>query len=91
MALNDLGGLDEDEFGVICGLPEAMLGMFAFQDSPYTADDIAWIGNVYTDANCLMVRIDDDRFNSAQDQMCIRDSDCTAKRTLIHITDGLAD
>ena len=67
MALNDLGGLDEDEFGVICGLPEAMLGMFAFQDSPYTVDDIAWIGNVYTDANCLMVRIDDDRFNSAQD------------------------
>lgn len=66
MALNDLGGLDEDEFGVICGLPEAMLGMFAFQDSPYTVDDIAWIGNVYTDANCLMVRIDDDRFNSAQ-------------------------
>ena len=25
MALNDLGGLDEDEFGVICGLPEAIL------------------------------------------------------------------
>ena len=67
MALNDLGGLDDDEFGVVCGLPEAMLGMFAFQNSPYTVDDIAWIGNVYTDANCLMVRIDDDRFNSTQD------------------------
>lgn len=67
MGMNDLRALDEDEFGVLCGLPEAMLGMFAFQDSTYTVDDIAWIGNVYTDANCLMVRIDDDRFNSASD------------------------
>lgn len=67
MGMNDLSSLDDDEFGVLCGLPEAMLGMFAFQDSTYTLDDIAWIGNVYTDANCLMVRIDDDRFNSAED------------------------
>lgn len=67
MGMNDLRALDEDEFGVMCGLPEAMLGMFAFQDSTYTLDDIVWIGNVYTDANCLMVRIDDDRFNSASD------------------------
>lgn len=67
MGMNDLTSLDDDEFGVMCGLPEAMLGMFAFQDSTYSLDDIAWIGNVYTDANCLMVRIDDDRFNSASD------------------------
>lgn len=67
MGMNDLTSLGEDEFGVMCGLPEAMLGMFAFQDSTYSLDDIAWIGNVYTDANCLMVRIDDDRFNTASD------------------------
>lgn len=67
MGMNDLNSLDDDEFGVICGIPEAMLGMFAFQDSTYTVDDIAWIGNIVTDANCLMVRIDDDRFNSASD------------------------
>lgn len=67
MGMNDLTSLDDDEFGVMCGLPEAMLGMFAFQDSTYSLEDIAWIGNVYTDANCLMVRIDDDRFNSASD------------------------
>lgn len=67
MGMNDLTSLDSDEFGVMCGLPEAMLGMFAFQDSTYSLDDIAWIGNVYTDANCLMVRLDDDRFNSASD------------------------
>ena len=67
MGMNDLSSLDDDEFGVLCGLPEAMLGMFAFQDSTYSLEDIAWIGNVYTDANCLMVRIDDDRFNTASD------------------------
>lgn len=67
IGMNDLNSLDEDEFGVLCGIPEAMLGMFEFQDSTYTAEDIAWIGNIVTDANCLMVRIDDDRFNSASD------------------------
>lgn len=67
MGMNDLNALDDDEFGVMIGLPEAMLGMFAYQDSTYSLDDIAWIGNVYTDANCLMVRIDDDRFDTASD------------------------
>lgn len=67
MTMNDLNALDDDEFGVVCGMPEAMLGMFQFQDSKYSANDIAWIGNVYSDANCLMVRIDDDRFNSAEE------------------------
>lgn len=67
MGMNDLSALDDDEFGVMIGLPEAMLGMFAYQDSTYSLDDIAWIGNVYTDANCLMVRIDDDRFDTASD------------------------
>lgn len=67
MGMNDLNTFDSDEFGVMIGLPEAMLAMFAYQDSTYTLDDVAWIGNVYTDANCLMVRIDDDRFETASD------------------------
>ena len=67
VAMNDLNALDDDEFGVICGMPEAMLGMFQFQDSTYSVADIAWIGNVYSDANALIVRADDDRFNTAAD------------------------
>lgn len=67
MGLNDITSLDDDEYGVMIGLPEAMLGMFAFQKTPYSLEDIAWIGNVYTDANCIMVRIDDDRFNTTSD------------------------
>jgi len=67
MTLNDLNELEDDEFGVVCGMPEAMLGMFQFQDSKYSIDDIAWIGNVYSDANCLIVRLDDNRFDTAED------------------------
>lgn len=67
MAMNDLNALDDDEFGVICGMPEAMLGAFQFQESKYSLNDIAWIGNVYSDANCIIVRKDDTRFNTAED------------------------
>ena len=67
MGLNDLNDDGDDEYSVMCGLAESLPAMFAYQDSPYTMDDIAWIGNVYSDANCVMVRIDDDRFNSMED------------------------
>ncbi len=67
MGLNDLNDDDSDEYSVMCGLAESLPAMFAYQDSSYTMDDIAWIGNVYSDANCVMVRSDDDRFNSMAD------------------------
>lgn len=67
MGLNDLNDDGDDEYSVMCGLAESLPAMFAYQDSAYTMDDIAWIGNVYSDANCVMVRIDDDRFNSMED------------------------
>lgn len=67
MVMNDLNALDSDEFGVVCGMPEAMLGMFQFQDSTYSVNDIAWIGNVYSDANALIVRADETRFNTAEE------------------------
>ena len=69
MGLNDLNDDGDDEYSVMCGLAESRPAMFAYQDSPYKMDDIAWIGNVYSDANCVMVRIDDDRFNSMEDLM----------------------
>ncbi|MBC8577705.1 tripartite tricarboxylate transporter substrate-binding protein [Yanshouia hominis] len=67
MGLNDLHDDESDEFSVMCGLAESLPALFAYQNSDYKMEDIAWIGNVYSDANCVMVRADDDRFNSMQD------------------------
>lgn len=67
MGLNDLNDDDEDEYSVMCGLAESLPAMFSFQKSDYSMADIAWIGNIYSDANCVMVRADDDRFQSMAD------------------------
>ena len=67
MGLNELSDDEEDEISIMCGLAESLPAMFQFQESKYSMEDLAWIGNVYSDANCVMVRKDDDRFKTMQD------------------------
>lgn len=64
MGMNDTLNTGKGEYAVMCGFAEAMQAAYMFQNAPFTLDDIVIIGNIYTDAQGLMVRIDDDRWSS---------------------------
>ncbi len=67
MGINDISNVGKGEYAVMCGFSEAMLSAYIYQEANYTIDDISIIGNMYTDAQCLMVRIDESRWDSMTD------------------------
>lgn len=65
--VNELNSVRKGEYALMLGFDEALQAMFQFNDTPFTRDQVAVIGGVYSDVNVVMARIDDDRFNNMDD------------------------